>query len=352
MMIFGLLLYVLVFLASLTGGFPDAEKKMTALFDGSEQVLGVMEPGEVPEPEPIQAVDTIQSDSVQILPIQSENLMATPTEETARDLTLPNETEAGITAKSFIAYDLTDDEPIYEKEADLQLPIASITKLMSMLTILDLKPDWEAYHKMTAEDKREGGKIYLFPGENVKVKDLFNASLVGSDNVAVIAMIHSLNLTEEQFVTKMNTKALSIGLKDTHFKDATGLSKENVSTARDIVRFAELALKEEMIRKTILIKKLEFDTLEKRKKIIPSTDRLLASSTLKDIEFLGGKTGYNGEAGYCFVGNFKNKHGREIITVVLGSATMTSRFTETEKIVENAYSNKETATDLMNDASQ
>lgn len=233
----------------------------------------------------------------------------------------------------------TSSQILFTKEADKEWPIASITKLMTALVFLESDPDWETIYTITDEDRREGGRVNVFRGEKIKVKDLFNLSLIGSDNTATIALVHSTGLSEEDFVKKMNEKANGLGLKRTRFYDAVGLSNDNISIAREVIELAKAAWAKEEIEAATLKKKYEFSTIQGRKKAVYNTDDLLNNFPQNGIKILGGKTGYTESAGYCFVGKFVDHSGQEIISVVLGSPDKDSRFNQTKDLVEWAYKN-------------
>ena len=112
--------------------------------------------------------------------------------------------EFAAAGQNCVALDAVSSKIFFEKNAGEPRSIASITKLMTALVFLEHNPGWESVYKIKAEDKREGGKIYLFTGESVKVKDLFYSSLIASDNVATIALVKSTGMSEEEFVKIMN----------------------------------------------------------------------------------------------------------------------------------------------------
>lgn len=265
------------------------------------------------------------------LPV-SENKPALPhTLEGAAGFNLPSVAGAVMDAHSSNVF--------FEKNSTQIRSIASLTKLMTALVFLEYNPGWEKIYQIKAEDKREGGKIYLFTGEKIKIRNLFYSSLVTSDNVATLALAKSTGMTEEEFVKKMNKKAKLLGLENTSFKDPIGLSDANVSTAKEIAKFAREALENKEISDATLIKKYEFNTEEGRKKIIYNTDDLLDIFPQNGVKILGGKTGHTEAAGYCFVGRFIDHNNNEIISVVLGGDTNSSRFTETHDLVEWVYKN-------------
>ncbi len=235
--------------------------------------------------------------------------------------------------------DVRNNKIIFAKNADKERSIASITKLMTAMVFLDNNPGWDNIYQIKREDRREGGKIYLYMGEKVKVRDLFYLSLVGSANTATIALVDSTGMSEKEFTRKMNEKAKSMGLVNTVFYDPTGLNNNNVSTAKEITKFAGVALANSDISKATLSKKYKLATMGGRKRIIYSTDRLLGVFSQNGVSIIGGKTGYLEAAGYSFVGKFIDSGGREIISVVLGGSSKNSRFSETRELVEWAYEN-------------
>jgi D-alanyl-D-alanine carboxypeptidase len=240
-------------------------------------------------------------------------------------------------AASGAVMDIRSGEVLFGKNADKEWPLASITKLMTALVFLEHNPGWDTVYQIRREDRREGGKIYLYTGEKVKVRDLFYLSLVGSANTATVGLVHSTGMDEEEFVREMNDKARAMGLAGTRFYDPVGLNNNNVSTAEEIAKFAKIALSNNDISKATLTKKYEFITIGGRKKTVYNTDDLLDIFPQNGIRITGGKTGYLELAGYCFVGKFIDHNGREMISVVLGGDTRDSRFTETRELVEWAY---------------
>lgn len=234
---------------------------------------------------------------------------------------------------------------LFERRANEVQPIASITKLMTALVFLENNPGWEEVYKITADDKIDGGRLNLFLGDRVRLRDLFYTSLVASDNGATMALVHASGLSEEEFVKKMNFLAHHLGLEHTSFKDPIGLSADNVSTAREVALLAQAAFKQAEIREATTKSEYHFTTLDGRDKDIESTDYLLFDPAPGAFEVLGGKTGYTDKAGYCFVGRLRNENGRELISVVLNSTGKNERFVESKQLanwVLNSYNwNKE-----------
>lgn len=247
------------------------------------------------------------------------------------------------TAKSVVAIDEKSGKVLFAKNSDQKLSIASITKLMSALVFLDHNPGWGKEVEIKEEDKITAGRLYLGRGEKVTVRDLFYSALVSSTNQSVLALSRSTNLTKEQFIEKMNQKANELGMFGTTFTETTGLDPQNKSTAVDLVKLLNEALKKDEIRKTLTTRAYSFEALNHRQQTIAvvNTDKLL-DSFLNDsklgYEILGAKTGSLPEAGYCFA--IKLKKENQLITIVsLGSATSIDRFQEIKGIATWIYEN-------------
>jgi len=215
---------------------------------------------------------------------------------------------------------------LFSRKSDEQQPIASITKLMTALVFMDNNPGWDEIYEIRAEDKIEGGRLNLFLGERVSVRDLFYTSLVASDNGATMALVHSTGLSENKFVELMNQKAIYLGLSQTSFKDPIGLSSGNLSTAREVALLARQAFSVPEIRQATVQKEYSFKTKDGRDKLVESTDDLLYVEGPGGLEILGGKTGYTEEAGYCYVGYMRSSSGQSVISVILGARGRNDRF--------------------------
>jgi len=240
-------------------------------------------------------------------------------------------------AASLVVYDPQDNIYLLSKNENEQRSIASLTKLMTALVFLDLQPDWEAEYIISDRDRREGGRIYLFRGDTVTVKNLFYSSLVASDNSATAALVNSTGLSEKEFVQRMNNKAKALFMFDTNFVDPIGLGDENISTAKDVAILLDSALNRPEIVKAVNLDVYRFVTQNGEEKKLESTDDLLTQN-LGSLKLLGGKTGYTNSAGYCFAAKFKRGE-RELISVVLGSQNRFSRFEITKDIATWVYEN-------------
>lgn len=284
----------------------------------------------------IRVVDNLKKIAKESLkPLRRDNRLPVNGDKDIELLSEPYKLEA----RSGTVYDVKNNTFVFKKEANNHLPIASITKLMTALVFLDNNPGFDQIYKIRKEDRREGGKIYVYQGEQIKVKDLFYLSLVGSANSATISLVHSTGMTEEEFIKEMNLKAKNLGLYQTNFKDPVGLNTGSYSTAKDIALLAKEALSHIEIREATKSPSHSFKTEEGRAKTIYTTDDLLINFPTNGVKLLGGKTGYTDAAGYCFVGGFINKDGRELISVVLGAKTSNERFSETKNLINWTFEN-------------
>jgi D-alanyl-D-alanine carboxypeptidase len=244
------------------------------------------------------------------------------------------------TAKSALVFDEGTGTVLFAKNSQEKRPLASLTKLMTVLVFLDNEPDWNKKVRLTRADDREGGIVYARSPEEVTVKDLFNMALVGSVNNAAIALARSTGMEQKDFVVEMNKKAEELGLKDTTFVDPTGLLPENQGTARDIARLIAAAMEREEIKSATLQRRYVFSPINSEKTYyVKSTDELLWSFLNDDpYNFIGGKTGYIEESGYNLAVEVM-RGGHKIVAVVLGSATTEDRFKEIKGLVDWAFIN-------------
>lgn len=242
------------------------------------------------------------------------------------------------TAKAAVVVDWATGTALFEKDADEALSIASITKLMTALVVVADSPEWQKEIEVLASDERPGGIPYLVPGEVVTVENLFNVSLVASGNGATVALARSTGLTEEEFAAKMNEMAAKIGMTRAHFVDPTGLDPENVASARDVALLIRTALANPEIQAAAMRQSYSFRAKTGLNHAVRSTDELLGSFLdTAPYKFMGGKTGYLVEAGYCFGANAENGQGNRVVAVVLGASSKDLRFKEVKTLIYWAF---------------
>lgn len=200
---------------------------------------------------------------------------------------------------AFVVASQTTGKVIFEKDSNVAMPIASITKLMTAMVVLDARLSLSEVLTVTDDDidhlKGTGSRLAI--GTRLSREAMLNLALMSSENRAASALARHYPGGSAAFVAAMNIKARMIGLSDTHFSDSTGLDPNNVSSARDLARMVSAASTYPLIR--------EFSTADERMvQVGRRTQRFGNSNSLvRDPEWNVGlsKTGYIREAGRCLV---------------------------------------------------
>jgi D-alanyl-D-alanine carboxypeptidase len=234
----------------------------------------------------------------------------------------------GVYARNAILLDPTTGEVLFEKNSSRSVPIASLTKLMTAMVFLEQKPDLSREVEVSLTEIAGGGHTQLRRGEHAPLGELLHMSLMCSDNVATRVVARESGLSAEDFIARMNRKAIELGLTGTRFVEFTGLDEHNVSTASDVARMLHAAANETLIAEITTTRSYAFRT-ERRAHAINNTNRLLYSR----YEVLGGKTGFIIEAGYCFA-TWVRSQGRDLIAVVLGAPTNATRFADAVRLLQ------------------
>ena len=234
----------------------------------------------------------------------------------------------GVYARNAILIDPSTGQVLFEKNSASSVPIASLTKLMTALVFLEQKPDLAREVEVTQVELSGAGHTQLRRGEQVVLGDLLHMSLMCSDNVATRVLARESGLASDDFVARMNRKAVELGLNGSRFVEFTGLDDRNVSTAADVARMLHAAAHDPLIQQITTTREYEFRT-ERRVHAIHNTDRLLYGHW----DVLGGKTGFIQEAGYCFAMWIRTQ-GRDLIAVVLGAPTNATRFADAVRLVQ------------------
>jgi len=235
-----------------------------------------------------------------------------------------------IDAKSSLAMDINTGMVLYEKNINARLPIASITKLMTIMIILE-ENNLDDVVKISHNAASTGGtSMGLRPGEKIKVKNLLLGALIQSANDAAIALAEYNSETVEAFIEKMNTKALTLGLLNTHYSNPAGLDdKNNYSSAYDLAKLSRYVYQKQFIKQAAGIKDTKVTSVEGAyTHNLTSTNDLLGN---KYYKVKGLKTGTTDAAGLCLISIAENDKGNEILTIVLDSP---ARFTETKIIID------------------
>lgn len=241
-------------------------------------------------------------------------------------------------AKSAIMIEASTGEILFQKNKDEKLAPASMTKMMSMILIMEeIENGNLKWDEMITTSERAssmgGSQIFLKAGEKMSVEDLLKGVAIASGNDAVVALAERIAGSEEAFVKRMNARGKDLGLKNTNFVNATGLTADNhYSSAYDMSLIAKELVKHEKI--------LEFtgtyeDYLRKDTKSpfwLVNTNRLVRFKEGVD----GLKTGFTNEAGYCLTATMK-KDGMRLITVVMKEETANKRSADTTKMLDYGF---------------
>jgi len=208
-----------------------------------------------------------------------------------------------------------DGSVIYSKDAETVRPIASVTKLMTAMVILDADLDLDEKVTVTKEDRDliqlTGSRLEY--GATLSRRDMLMVAVMASENRAATALGRTFPGGMPAFVTAMNRKAAALGMRDSHFADPAGLSVDNRSTAADLARMVTAAYDYPLIRKASTTTRLEVRPYSKRGPLVyGNTNRLLKNRNW-DIDV--SKTGYIMEAGRCLV--MRARIEGELLSIVL-----------------------------------
>ncbi len=235
-------------------------------------------------------------------------------------------------ARAIAVRDVASGAILVTKDAYTPYAIASITKLVSALVLLDAHLDWNATSTVPAGDFSDS---QLLPGEVYTNEWLWHAALIGSSNRAIMALVDGSGLTREAFVVRMNEKARVLGMYQSVFTDPTGLEAGNQASAVDVAVLLEKAMQEERIRTTLIIPSYTIERTGRAPAVVWNTDWLLLGWVPHSfVNILGGKTGYIPEAGNNVTVRVEGEGGHMLDVVVLGSSTTESRFTDAKHVAE------------------
>ncbi len=220
-------------------------------------------------------------------------------------------------------------EALYQKNADLVVPIASITKLMTAMVVLDSVPDLQAPITVTDEDVDylRGSRSRLHVGSVITRETALLLALMSSENRAANALGRHYPGGLSAFVAAMNRKAASLGMKNSHFEDPTGLTSNNVSTAYDLAKMVGAAHQYPLIREFSTTSDAQVE-VSGRLLDYRNTNPLVKSSTW-DVGL--SKTGYIHEAGKCLVMQARVAD-KPVVIVLLDSAGKLTRVGDANRI--------------------
>lgn len=209
-------------------------------------------------------------------------------------------TNLNVSSAAALVIDLDVGQSVYEKNTGSVMPIASITKLMTAMVVLDAELPLEEQIMITDDDldAMKGTRSRLPVGAVLARRELLRLALMASENSAAAALGRSYPGGTPAFVVAMNRKAQSIGTRNTYYVEPTGLSSSNVSTARDLGQIVRASYRYGLIREYSTTESYEVEIAEGRERLFHNTNGLVRSGEW-DIGLQ--KTGYISEAGRCLV---------------------------------------------------
>lgn len=275
-----------------------------------------------------------------ILMISAMPLISISAEEESSD---KENIKLAANAKSAILIERDTGEILFDKNADEVLPPASMTKVMTLLLIMEalenkvIKKD-EMVRVSENAAGMGGSQIFLEAGEEMSVNDLLKGVAIASGNDASVALAERIAGSEEAFVDKMNEKVKELGLKNTKFQNTSGLpADDHYSTAYDMAIIAKELLKYESITEYTSIYE---DYLRKG-----TEDEFWLVNTNKLVRFYPGvdglKTGFTSEAKYCLTATAK-KNDMRVVAVVMGIETSKERNATVSQMLDYAFNSFET----------
>lgn len=264
-----------------------------------------------------------------------ENDVAWPT------VALPVPGEMSVKAKGAVLMDLGSGTVLYEQDAHSRLPIASVTKIMTLLLVVEAieagRVAWTDPVTCSATAAGIGGsQIWLEPGEIMTIEELVKAAAVVSANDACGALAEHLCGSIPVFVAAMNERAKQLGMKDTEFRDCSGLDDTGYSCAYDVALMSRELMKHREIERFTTI---WMDSLRGGKSQLVNTNKLLRHYT----GATGLKTGTTNAAGHCLAATAR-REGTSFVAVVLGCATTNDRWEGARTLLDYGFAHYVTYT--------
>ncbi len=225
--------------------------------------------------------------------------------------------------------DLNSNDVLFAKNDTAVVPIASITKLMTALVVIDAGQDLEEMVEITTDDidTYKNTRSRLVVGTQLSRTDLLHLALMSSENRAASALGRNYPGGLQAFVQAMNAKAILLGMHDTHYVEPTGLSSSNVSSPRDLVRLMQSAVTRPLIHQYTTSTSYAVD-IRGRQQMFHNTNQLVSQP---DCGITVSKTGFINEAGRCLV-MLANIGGRDLAIVLLDSVGSFTRTADAVRV--------------------
>ncbi len=246
-----------------------------------------------------------------------------------------------LTAVSVLVIDDDTSTVLFSKNPEEVRSLASITKLMAALVLMDLRPEWTTSTVVTNADFSSSSH-FVNAGEKFKIEDLWNIALVGSSNSAINTLVRNTGLPAENFVALMNRKAKELGLKTASFVEPTGLDEKNVANAEDVVKLLKAALQIDKIKKSLQTGRYYAHPIGVRKeRQVWSTNWLLTNWVPNRFaeDKIVGKTGYINDSKYNFTVRIEDDNHHAVRIVILGADSNELRFSEARDLAEWVFKN-------------
>ncbi len=246
--------------------------------------------------------------------------------------------DLNISAPSAILIEKETGQVIYEKNADEQLEPASVTKVMTILLIVEALESGKIALDDTVTTSAYaasmgGSQIWLEEGEQMSVRDMLKCVVVSSANDCAVALAEYISGSESVFVSKMNGRAAELGMTDTLFTNSTGLldDRTHVTTARDIAKMSQALIRHDMVKEFTTI---WMDTVRNGEFGLSNTNKLIYYYT----GATGLKTGFTSRSMYCLAATAE-RDGVEYIAVVMHADTSAGRFESAKTLLSYAFAN-------------
>ena len=262
-------------------------------------------------------------------------ITAADAEQWEQTATIPEDASGlSVGGKGSILVEMDTGAVLFAQNADAPLPIASVTKIMTLLLVMEAIEDGRLAFTdvVTCSETAAtygGSQIWLEPGETMTVDDLLKAIAVVSANDACAAMAEHLDGSVEAFVERMNARAKELGMEHTEFRDCCGLDDTAFSTARDVsIMAGELMKHKEITNYTTIW----MDTLRDGKSSLVNTNKLIRYYK----GATGLKTGTTSTAGHCLAGT-AGRDGLRLCAVILGCASTDERFSGVRTMLDYGF---------------
>jgi D-alanyl-D-alanine endopeptidase (penicillin-binding protein 7) len=246
-----------------------------------------------------------------------------------------------VTSRAAVVVDVASGSVLFAKDAKVTRSIASVTKLMTAMVVLDQGLNGEGTMTLEAGDFEETSSFQI--SDTLTRRDAFKAMLTGSVNEIANAFARTSPGGREAFLQAMRAKSEMLGLASATFADASGVNRGSKASAVDVARLLRSALgyaeiREDTSRLGLLVRTVAVNGAVSRPVNIKATNLLLTSYLNKEpYRIVAAKTGSLPDAGYCLAQTTENAEGRQIIAVTLGSVDHLSRFQDVKAMTGWAF---------------